>query len=94
MHTKRTGHTDFVDKTSEVTKPISLEVPKKVDADESSAAAPMDVDATAGADSQGILHLIAFGRHDNFVDLLLFLLYWFVFDNVVMIYRFEFEVLK
>lgn len=28
LHTKRTGHTDFVDKTSEATKPISLEVPK------------------------------------------------------------------
>lgn len=28
LHTKRTGHTDFVDKTSEAAKPISLEVPK------------------------------------------------------------------
>ena len=28
LHTKRTGHTEFVDKTSEATKPISLEVPK------------------------------------------------------------------
>lgn len=29
MHTKRTGHTEFVDKTSEAAKPISLEVPKE-----------------------------------------------------------------
>ncbi|XVF37986.1 hypothetical protein REPUB_Repub20aG0058700 [Reevesia pubescens] len=28
LHTKRTGHTDFVDKTLETAKPISLEVPK------------------------------------------------------------------
>ena len=28
LHTKRTGHTEFVDKTLEVAKPISLEVPK------------------------------------------------------------------
>lgn len=28
LHTKRTGHTEFVDKTSEAAKPISLEVPK------------------------------------------------------------------
>jgi hypothetical protein len=28
LHTKRTGHTEFVDKTSETAKPISLEVPK------------------------------------------------------------------
>lgn len=28
MHTKRTGHTGFVDKTAEAAKPISLEVPK------------------------------------------------------------------
>lgn len=31
MHTKRTGHTEFVDKTSEAAKPISLEVPKATD---------------------------------------------------------------
>lgn len=35
MHTKRTGHTEFVDKTSETVKPISLEAPK-VDAAASS----------------------------------------------------------
>lgn len=35
MHTKRTGHTEFVDKTSEAVKPISLEAPK-VDATASS----------------------------------------------------------
>lgn len=28
LHTKRTGHTNFVDKTLEAAKPISLEVPK------------------------------------------------------------------
>lgn len=28
MHTKRTGHTEFVDKTADAAKPISLEVPK------------------------------------------------------------------
>lgn len=28
MHTKRTGHTEFTDKTLEAVKPISLEVPK------------------------------------------------------------------
>jgi hypothetical protein len=29
LHTKRTGHTEFSDKTSEAAKPISLEVPKE-----------------------------------------------------------------
>ena len=28
LHTKRTGHTEFVDKTADTVKPISLEVPK------------------------------------------------------------------
>lgn len=28
LHTKRTGHTEFLDKTAEAAKPISLEVPK------------------------------------------------------------------
>jgi len=28
LHTKRTGHTEFADKTAEAAKPISLEVPK------------------------------------------------------------------
>lgn len=32
MHTKRTGHTEFADKTLEAAKPISLEAPK-VDAE-------------------------------------------------------------
>ena len=31
MHTKRTGHAEFVDKTSEATAPISLEAPKVSD---------------------------------------------------------------
>ncbi|KAK7346036.1 hypothetical protein VNO80_20549 [Phaseolus coccineus] len=35
LHTRRTGHTEFVDKTSETVKPISLEAPK-VDAAASS----------------------------------------------------------
>jgi hypothetical protein len=42
LHTKRTGHTEFADKTAEVTKPISLEVPK---------AAAMDIDEPAAADA-------------------------------------------
>ena len=33
LHTKRTGHTEFVDKTLEAEKPISLEVPKAAGAD-------------------------------------------------------------
>lgn len=33
LHTKRTGHTEFVDKTSEAAKPISLEVQKDQKAD-------------------------------------------------------------
>lgn len=28
LHTKRTGHTDFVDRTEEEAKPIDLETPK------------------------------------------------------------------
>ena len=36
MHTKRTGHTDFVDKTSEAAKPITLEAPKAADGSEDS----------------------------------------------------------
>lgn len=31
LHTKRTGHNEFVDKTSETVKPISLEAPKPDD---------------------------------------------------------------
>lgn len=33
LHTKRTGHTDFVDKTAEAAKPISLEALKNSDVD-------------------------------------------------------------
>ncbi|KAJ4846023.1 hypothetical protein Tsubulata_002538, partial [Turnera subulata] len=42
LHTKRTGHADFEDKTAETTKPISLEAPKPV---------PMDVDDESPADA-------------------------------------------
>lgn len=28
LHTKRTGHAEFIDKTADAAKPISLEVPK------------------------------------------------------------------
>ena len=39
LHTKRTGHTEFVDKTLEAAKPISLEVPKvAIDTEEAVAA--------------------------------------------------------
>lgn len=48
MHTKRTGHTEFVDKTNEITKPINLESPNP---NGSSSATPMDVDASASAAS-------------------------------------------
>lgn len=51
MHTKRTGHTGFADKTSEAAKPISLEVPK-VD-DESGEA--MDVDGSGSSKPEGTL---------------------------------------
>lgn len=33
LHTKRTGHDEFVDKTLEAAKPIALEAPKKSDVD-------------------------------------------------------------
>lgn len=49
MHTKRTGHTDFVDKTSEAAKPISLEAPK-ASADSGEA---MDVDASGNSQPPG-----------------------------------------
>lgn len=42
LHTKRTGHTEFVDKTLEAAKPISLEVPKAVDEE-----SKMEVDASS-----------------------------------------------
>lgn len=51
MHTKRTGHDEFVDKTSESAKPIALEVPKKSDVDMVDAG-----DATATGDqTEGFL---------------------------------------
>lgn len=35
LHTKRTGHSEFQDKTAEALKPISLEAPKpKIDDDD------------------------------------------------------------
>lgn len=43
MHTKRTGHTEFVDKTLETVKPISLEAPK----------AAMDIDIPDGSSGSG-----------------------------------------
>lgn len=47
LHTKRTGHTEFVDKTSEAAKPISLEVPKvAMDVDD-------PVDATTSSQPEG-----------------------------------------
>lgn len=49
LHTKRTGHTEFVDKTSEAAKPISLEVPKATDGEESK----MDVDASSSGNTEG-----------------------------------------
>lgn len=33
LHSKRTGHNEFVDKTSETVQPISLEAPKQKDDD-------------------------------------------------------------
>lgn len=49
MHTKRTGHTEFADKTSENAKPISLEVPKEA----ADAADAMDVDASSSGQPEG-----------------------------------------
>lgn len=43
LHTKRTGHTEFVDKTSEAAKPINLEAPK----------APMDIDESVDGSASG-----------------------------------------
>lgn len=51
LHTKRTGHDEFVDKTAESAKPIELEVSKKSDVDMVDAG-----DATASADqTEGLL---------------------------------------
>ena len=46
MHTKRTGHNEFVDKTSEAVKPISLEVQKDPKGD-------VEMEEDAGASSSG-----------------------------------------
>lgn len=39
LHKKRTGHTEFIDKTLEAAKPISLEVPKVAKESEEAVAA-------------------------------------------------------
>ena len=49
LHTKRTGHAEFTDKTLEAAKPIDLEAPLKP-ASESMA---MDVDASGSGEPQG-----------------------------------------
>lgn len=51
LHTKRTGHTEFTDKTAEGVKPISLEVPK--------AKAGEDEDMAEGNDDSGT------GQHEG-----------------------------
>lgn len=43
LHTKRTGHTEFVDKTLETVKPISLEAPKVA----------MEIDTPDGSSGSG-----------------------------------------
>lgn len=53
LHTKRTGHTEFSDKTSETTKPIALEVAKNP----SSSDVDM-VDASSSGEPEGICYLI------------------------------------
>lgn len=47
MHTKRTGHTEFTDKTAYTVKPIALEVAKNNDVDM--------VDASTAGEPEGIL---------------------------------------
>jgi len=47
LHTKRTGHTEFADKTAEVAKPIDLEAPLKPASEDA-----MDVDASASASGE------------------------------------------
>lgn len=62
LHTKRTGHTEFVDKTSEATKPISLEVPK--------AAAESDQAANAStSQSEGTISVQCFALVFSKIDL-------------------------
>jgi hypothetical protein len=48
LHTKRTGHKDFADKTAEAAKPIDLEAPLKP----ASSSEAMDVDAPASASEE------------------------------------------
>ena len=48
LHTKRTGHKDFADKTAEAAKPIDLEAPLKP----ASSSEAMDVDAPASASDE------------------------------------------
>jgi hypothetical protein len=48
LHTKRTGHTNFADKTAEAAKPIDLEAPLKP----ASSSETMDVDAPASASEE------------------------------------------
>ncbi|KAG2651098.1 hypothetical protein PVAP13_1NG247800 [Panicum virgatum] len=48
LHTKRTGHKDFADKTAEAAKPIDLEAPLKP----ASSSEAMDVDALASASEE------------------------------------------
>ena len=64
LHTKRTGHTEFVDKTSEAAKPINLETPNPANAADG---APLDVDASGSGQSEGIFcsilsHCLQFSR--------------------------------
>jgi len=47
LHTKRTAHTEFADKTAEVAKPIDLEAPLKPASEDA-----MDVDASASASGE------------------------------------------
>lgn len=60
LHTKRTGHTEFADKTSEAAKPISLEVTK----------APMEVDepgdGSSSAQPEGNIFAVLQWLHDFF----------------------------
>ena len=46
LHTKRTGHTEFADKTADAAKPISLEVPKVASSESEDVAAPSQTKGT------------------------------------------------
>lgn len=48
LHTKRTGHKEFADKTAEAAKPIDLDAPLKPASSEEA----MDVDAPASASEE------------------------------------------